>query len=116
LRRPETLKYLFDVAEACRLLDDFTSGKSLADYESDALLRSAVERQFEIVGEALRLAIREEPGLAGRITHSGRIIAFRNRLIHGYAAVLSDVVWGILESNVPTLRKEVKALLEEEAK
>ena len=78
MRRPETLKYLFDVAEACRLLAQFTSGKTLADYESDALLRSAVERQFEIIGEALRLAIREEPELADRISDSSRIIAFRN--------------------------------------
>jgi len=65
LRRPETLKYLFDILQACRLLEEFTSGKSLADFERDAMLRSAVERQFEIIGEALRLAIREEPDLAG---------------------------------------------------
>lgn len=114
MRRPETLKYLYDIAEACRLLGQFTTGKSLADYEADALLRSAVERQFEIVGEALRLAIREEPGIADLISNSGRIIAFRNRLIHGYAAVLSDVVWGILEANLPVLRAEVAKLLAEE--
>lgn len=115
MTRPETLKYLFDIHEACRLLDEFTSGKSLADYESDALLRSAVERQFEIIGEALRLAIAAEPGLAGLISNSSRIIAFRNRLIHGYAGVLSDVVWGILETHLPTLRSEVTRLLEAEA-
>jgi uncharacterized protein with HEPN domain len=111
LRRPETLKYLFDIVDACRLLDEFTSGTTLADYNSDALLRSAVERQFEIVGEALRLAIREDAELAGHISNSGRIIAFRNRLIHGYAAVLNDVVWGILEADLPTLRREVTKLL-----
>jgi uncharacterized protein with HEPN domain len=111
MRRPETLKYLFDIAEACSLLDQFVSGKVLADYEADALLRSAVERQFEIIGEALRLAIRDDPALAGQVTHSGRIIAFRNRLIHGYAAVLNDVVWGILETDLPTLRREVATLL-----
>ena len=111
MRRPETLKYLFDIAEACRLLDQFVSGKSLADYQADALLRSAVERQFEIVGEALRLAIRDEPTLSGEITNFGRIIAFRNRLIHGYAAVLNDVVWGVVETDLPTLRREVTGLL-----
>ena len=113
MRRPETLKYLFDIAEACRLLGQFTAGKTLTDYESDALLRSAVERQFEIVGEALRLAICEDPPLASLITDSSRIVAFRNRLIHGYASVLSDVVWGVLETNLPTLRREVEALLQE---
>ena len=116
MRRPETLKYLFDILQACRLLEQFTSGKSLADFERDAMLRSAVERQFEIIGEALRLAIREEPDLAGPISDSSRIVAFRNRLIHGYAGVLSDVVWGILETNLPTLRMEVTRLLEGEAR
>jgi len=111
LRRRETLKYLFDISEACRLLDQFVSGKSLADYEADALLRSAVERQFEVAGEALRLAIRSDPALAERITNSGRIVAFRNRLVHGYASVLNDVVWGILETDLPTLRREVATLL-----
>ena len=116
MRRPETLKYLFDILQACRLLEEFTSGKSLADFERDAMLRSAVERQFEIIGEALRLAIREEPDLAGLISDSSRIVAFRNRLIHGYAGVLSDVGWGILETNLPTLRMEVTRLLEGEAR
>jgi uncharacterized protein with HEPN domain len=47
MRRPETLKYLFDIAEACRLLDEFVTGKTFADYQADALLRSAVERQLK---------------------------------------------------------------------
>lgn len=114
MRRPETLKYLFDIAEACRLLDEFLARKTLADYQADALLRSAVERQFEIIGEALRLAIRDEPTLVEVVTNSGRIIAFRNRLIHGYAAVLNDVVWGVVESDLPTLRSEVTRLLDGE--
>jgi uncharacterized protein with HEPN domain len=80
------------------------------------MLRSAVERQFEIIGEALRLAILEEPRLASSISDSNRIVAFRNRLIHGYAGVLNDVVWGILDAALPTLRREVDALLGEDSK
>ncbi len=111
MRPPEVLKYLFDIAEACRLLDQFTEGRSFADYEADPLLRSAVERQFQIAGEALHLALRLDPALAERVTDSGRIIAFRNRLVHGYASVAHEVVWGLLEANLPTLRREVEALL-----
>ncbi len=55
--RREVLKYLFDIKEACGLLTDFTDGKAFSDYMSDPLLRSAVERQFEIIGEALKQAI-----------------------------------------------------------
>ena len=77
------------------------------------MLRSAVERQFEIIGEALAQLLRLDPSLRSKISNTGRIIAFRNRLIHGYSSVADDIVWGILEANVPTLREEVAALMVE---
>lgn len=109
----EVRKYPFDVAQACDLLTQFTQGKTLADYAADPLVRSAVERQFEVIGEALNQALRLDPGLSSRVSNSRRIIAFRNRLVHGYASVSEEVVWGVLEANVPTLRREVHALLDE---
>ena len=83
MRPLEVRKYLFDVLQACELLLRFTSGKTFDEYAKDELLRSAVERQFEIIGEALGQALRVDSALAGAVTDSGRIIAFRNRLIHG---------------------------------
>ncbi len=109
----EVRKYLFDIAQACQLLTGFTAGKAFADYCADPLLRSGVERQFEIIGEALSQALRAEPGLAARLSNTGRIVAFRNRLIHGYSNVSNEVVWGVLEANLPVLRREVDALLAE---
>ena len=106
-------KYLFDINEACELLIQFTAGKTFSDYSADPMLRSAVERQFEIIGEALAQVLRLDPSLRSKISDSGRIIAFRNRLIHGYSSVADDVVWGILEANLPSLRKEVAALMKE---
>jgi len=111
--RREIRKYLFDIAQACELLKRFTAGKALADYQRDPMLRSAVERQFEIIGEALRQALRLDPSLSRQITDSGQIIAFRNRLIHAYANVSDGVVWGVLETSLPALSREVKALLSE---
>lgn len=108
----EVRKYLFDIRQACDLLRQFTQGKTLDDYKSDPLLRSAVERQFEIVGEALRQMLDRVPELTHEISDNARIIAFRNRLIHGYAAVADEVVWGVLETNLPKLRAEVDALLD----
>ncbi len=109
----EVRRYLFDIVQAADLLTRFIGGRTLVDYGADALLRAAVERQFEIIGEALRQVVRLDPSLASRISDSHRIIAFRNRLIHGYASVSNEVVWGVLEASLPTLRREVQALLEE---
>lgn len=110
----EIRKYLFDIQEACKLLIQFTSGKSLGDYKVDPLLRSAVERQFEIIGEALKQMLKLKPDLSQFITDHHRIISFRNRLIHGYADISHDFVWGVLESNLLKLRQEVKELLSSE--
>ncbi|HMD86262.1 MAG TPA: HepT-like ribonuclease domain-containing protein [Terriglobia bacterium] len=109
----EVRKYLFDIAQACDLLTQFTSGKTFTNYTADALLRSAVERQFEIIGEALNQALHLYPDLSHRVSDSRRIVAFRNRLIYGYAFVSDEVVWGVLETNLPTLRREVQSLLDE---
>ena len=111
MKQLEIRKYLFDILHACELLRQFTAEKTLADYTADPLLRSAVERQFEIIGEALAQALRLSPELADRITDTARIIAFRNRLIHGYTSIADDIVWGVLESNLPTLHREVTTLL-----
>ena len=114
MRPPEVSKYLFDMAEARRLIQTFVSGKSFDDYTRDALLRSAVERQFEIVGEALSRLLQVSPDLGDRISDSRRIISFRNRLIHGYAAVADDVVWGVVEGYLQKLLTEVEELLDED--
>ncbi|MGO8817424.1 MAG: DUF86 domain-containing protein [Terriglobia bacterium] len=112
--RLEARKYLYDIQKACELLLQFTKGKSLADYSADPLLRSAVERQFEIVGEALTQLLRLDPNVASSISDTRRIIAFRNRLIHGYDSLADDIVWGVLETNLPVLSCEVGALMAEQ--
>jgi uncharacterized protein with HEPN domain len=113
MRQRDIRKYVYGIAQACDLIAQFTKGKSLDNHRSDPLLRSAVERQFEIVGEALSQAIKVQPSSAERVTGAARIIAFRNRLIHGYALVSDEVVWGIIEAWLPKLISEVRLLLEE---
>lgn len=113
MKLPEVRKYLFDIAEACGLTEEFVAGKSFEDYTQDRMLRSAVERQLEIVGEALAGLLRVAPELSARVTDARRIIAFRNRLIHGYASVADEVVWGVIEANLSVLKREVDALADE---
>ncbi len=96
------------------LLTNFTAGKAFADYAHDAILRSAVERQFEIVGEATaQLVAKLDRGLAARIGEHRRIVAFRNILIHGYADVDDRLVWDVVETKLPALRRDVERLLRE---
>ena len=85
--RLEAKKYLFDIRSAADRLAEFLAGKTFADYQRDAMLRAAVERQFEIIGEAVSQLARFDEELAARFTNFRRIVAFRNILIHGYADV-----------------------------
>ncbi len=107
--------YLWDIDRAVSDVETFTRGKQLTDYESDAMLRAAVERNFEIIGEALSQALRFFPQIAGRVTGDQQIIAFRNRLIHGYATVSHALVWDIVQTNLPRLQEEIALLLRETA-
>lgn len=90
--RPDPKAYLWDALRAAELVRGFARGQSFADYQSDVMLRSAVERQFEIIGEALNRLSKADPEIASRIPELRRIVAFRNILIHGYATV-DDALW-----------------------
>lgn len=103
--------YLFDISEACDRIEEFTRGASFDDYQRTVLIRSAVERQFEIIGEALSQVLRYHPTLADQINDAGRIIAFRNQLAHGYASVSDEVVWFVVHSSLPALHEKVNALI-----
>ena len=78
------------------------------------MFRAAVERQFEIIGEALAKLAKIDQETAALISEHRHIIAFRNILIHGYHHIVDRRVWGLIDSMLPTLSQEVKKLLEEE--
>lgn len=102
--RLETKKSLEDVRQAAELILQFCAGKSFADYERDSLLRSAVERQFEIIGEAVNRLTKTDDAIASGLPEAPRIVAFRNILIHAYDIVDNNVVWDVIQHKLPTLR------------
>lgn len=75
-------------------------------------MRSAVERQFEIVGEALGRAAREAPELNEAMPEIPRIVGLRNRLIHGYDSVDDQIIWDIVQTKIPALREKLKIALD----
>ncbi len=109
----ETKKYLEDIAQAAEQIARFTAGKTFADYMEDPMLRAAVERKFEIIGEASVRLSKRDAAVAARISEHQRIIAFRNVLIHGYNNVDNLLVWGVVESKLAALRRDVARLLAE---
>jgi uncharacterized protein with HEPN domain len=110
---PKSPKSFEDIATACANIVTWTADSSLADYEADVFLRSAVERNFEIIGEALLRLERTDPATANRISDYRKIIGFRNRLAHGYNDIDNQQVWEIAREFLPVLRSEVEALLNE---
>ncbi len=108
--RLEAKKYLYDIQQGITNYR-LTSGKRLDGYRADAMLRSTVERQFEIIGEALTQLAKLDEALVAHVSEYRRIIAFRNILIHGYAEVDDRLVWDIVETKLPILRQQTEALL-----
>jgi len=104
---------LSDALAAAQTIERFIGSKSFEQYQADDLLRSGVERQFEIVGEALNRALKTDPGLPARIPKAPSIVAFRNVLAHGYDAVVDETVFAIATHDVPSLVAQLRVLLEE---
>ena len=92
---------------------EFVSGRTLDDYLADRMLRSAVERQFEIIGEALRQLEKAAPYVALRLPERSQAIALRNILIHGYDSIDDGIVCRTIHESLPALRARVAALLDE---
>jgi uncharacterized protein with HEPN domain len=105
--------YLFDIQRAATLVVQFTTDRTFDEYLGDIMLRSAVERQFEIIGEAMTQLNKVDPSLAAPITEYRSIISFRNILIHGYANVNHRLVWGVVETSLGQLQREIENLLSE---
>ena len=111
--RPRDIRvHLQDVVTAAAAIATFIGGRTLADYRADLMVRSAVERQFEILGEALSRALRVDPTLQQRLAACRGAIDFRNLIAHEYDALSAATVWDIACNELPSLAKDVAAELE----
>ena len=102
--------WLFDIVKSIEEIDSyFSKSKKFETYVSDIRTKRAVERNIEIIGEAMSRILKVDPNI--KISHTRKIVDTRNRIIHGYDSVSEDILWGIIIRNLPDLEKEVKELL-----
>jgi uncharacterized protein with HEPN domain len=103
--------YLVDALEACQAIEEVISDVDLEAYRSKRSIRSSVEREFILIGEALRRLESVSPKLFSRIAGARLAIDFRNLLAHNYSAVDDDVVFGVAHSDLSILKRDLEALL-----
>ena len=101
--QPKSIKLLWDAKKAALRAQDFLGSKTLDDYEQDALTVAAVERQFQIIGEALYQLRNYDEETAALVDDVNRIIAFRHMLVHAYDKVDDTIVWDAVTTKVPKL-------------
>lgn len=107
----EIKKYLFDILESVNSIEEYLRGKSdLAAYKTNKMLRRAIERELEIIGEAMNRIDKLEPNL--NISAKKQIIGMRNRVIHGYDTIDYEIVWGVIVRHLPILKTEIEELMQ----
>jgi uncharacterized protein with HEPN domain len=95
--------YLNDILESAAAIQAATVDVTAETYGSNRIIRSAVEREFIIIGEALRVIFQQAPDLFNRIPEARQIIDFRNLLTHEYSSVSDRIVWGCIQTDLPLL-------------
>ncbi len=104
---------LLDIVRAIADIESFVDEMDLDAYLSDARTQAAVERKFEVIGEAIIRIRKHHPNIAERIPQARRIVDFRNVLAHGYDKVVPELVWDYGQGHLQTLRRNVRTLLAE---
>ncbi|MEQ8554605.1 MAG: DUF86 domain-containing protein [Cyclobacteriaceae bacterium] len=103
--------WLKDIESAIEEINSFLPDtKIFSDFQRDLKTKRAVERNIEIIGEAMSRILKVDPSI--QISHTRKIVDTRNRIIHGYDSVSEDILWGIIINSLPDLQDEVKKLLE----
>lgn len=104
---------LQDVLDASDRIARWASGRSFTEYQGDEILQSAIEPQFEIVGEALRNVDQQDATFRTLVLETGNIIGMRNSIAHGYFAVDDSVVWSAIVNYLPTVHARIEQILSE---
>ena len=108
LHKPSKLRE--DILRSIQETETFCHGKTFADFRQDRALQLIIEREIEIIGEALARLRRNHPNLADRIPDIHKIIGLRNVLAHGYDVLDNEILWDIVENKLPILKADILKL------
>jgi uncharacterized protein with HEPN domain len=105
-------KFLYDIKVSIESIEKYLGdNQNFNKYLSNKMLRRAIEREFEIIGEAMNHLVKLDENI--KISAKKLIIGMRNRVIHGYDKIDNVIIWGTIVKHLPLLKKEVTALLDE---
>ena len=109
------LKWLFDIKMSINEIDDFFKNeeKDFFKYRNNLMLKRAVERNLEIIGEATNRIVTRDISYNDKITNAKAIIGLRNQVIHAYDNISDENIWSILTNHLPKLKIEVENLIKE---
>jgi uncharacterized protein with HEPN domain len=108
----EIRKYLFDIKTSIDSINEYLGDqRDFFEYQKNKLLRRGIEREIEIIGEAMNRALKLDPDLD--ILNARQIVDTRNWVIHGYDKVDDVVIWAIVSKHLPALKKEIEKYLDE---
>ncbi len=109
MKRRDVRAWLFDIIDAGEYITSITADKDFPAFVAERGLRQLVERNLEIIGEAVVALIRAEPSFEAKITQTRQIIGLRNRLIHAYFDVDPTALWNIVQTDLPRLLTEASS-------
>lgn len=100
--------WLYDILHSIEEIESFFDNKPLdfIEYLNDIKTKRAVERNIEIIGEAVNRILKENPDF--KIENSRNIIGTRNRIIHSYDNIADDMIWSIVINSLPKLKTEIQ--------
>jgi uncharacterized protein with HEPN domain len=107
--------WLYDIQTAIVEIESFLEGraKNFFEYKGNLLLKRAIEREMEIIGEAMNRITKRDETISSKITDAKDIIGLRNQVIHAYDNISDESIWAIIINHLPLLKQEVSALLKE---
>ena len=109
------LKWLYDIKINIEEIDGYFEDreKNFIEYRKNIMLKRAIERNLEIIGEAINRILKRDNSFENKISNSKLIIGLRNQVIHAYDNISDENIWSILINHLPKLKAEIDNLVDE---